>query len=146
MHSYSQSPNVQVNSFFKSNRINFHDTNNLSGHIQTYNDERQDRDQREYDKEFEGMELNENSNNVNDFEINEEMKHQLVTRSKTLKMASNLDTPNTSNNTPSYFLEKKSSVDHLAFGLQTSSPRNNYMTRVRDIRENVNLGMLNYSH
>lgn len=72
------SPNVRVNTLFKLNKSNFNDTNNLSQPMQTFNDERAEKSQREYDKEFERLEDNESENIANEFEIDEEIKKNVI--------------------------------------------------------------------
>lgn len=60
----------------KNVKMNFNDTNNLSQQVQTFNDEKQEKPQKEYDNDFERMEQNDSDNIINEYE--EELKEGMI--------------------------------------------------------------------
>lgn len=114
-------PQIQVDMLFHRRKINFSDTNNLSQHFQTVNDEKVDKDQSKLDKDFEKMNDNEDENIMN--EIEEELKEGMLSVRALERLQSHALSPITNKCTPSHFIDKKNSIDLLQMNSQEQSYR-----------------------
>lgn len=120
---------VKVNTFIGQQRQNFNDTNNLSQHIQTYNDEKQEGVHKSRD--FEKFEMQDSENIINEFE--EELKEGMMSNRGNEKLMISSPSPMMNKNTPSFFLDKKHSIDIQQLQSSNHSPKySEFFSRNRD--------------